>query len=52
MLRGGVRYDLGEIWYVSWAFAGSDHYYLCMAVDHCVHAEADLVHFVPDLAVR
>lgn len=52
MLRGGVRYDLGEIWYIPWAFAGSDHYDLRMTADCCVYAEADLVHFVPDSAVR
>lgn len=52
MRQGGVWYDLGEIWYISWAFAGSDHYNLRMAADHCVYAEADLVHFVPDYAVR
>lgn len=52
MLRGGIGYDLGEIWHIPWAFAGSDHYDLCMAANRCVHAEGDLVHFVPDSAVR
>ena len=52
MLRGGVWYDLGEIRYIPWAFAGSNYIYLCMADDHCVHAEVDLVHPVPDSGMR
>ena len=52
MLRGGVWYDLGEIRYIPWAFAGGDSGHLCVAADNCVYAETDLVHFVPDSAVR
>lgn len=52
MLRGGIWYDLGEIWYIPWAFAGSNGFYLCVAADHCVHAEADLVYSVPDSGMR
>lgn len=32
--------------------AGFDHGYLRMADHYCVHAEGNLVHFVPDSAVR
>lgn len=52
MLQGGVWYDLGEIRYIPWAFAGGDGDHLCVAADNCVYAETDLVHFVPDSAVR
>lgn len=52
MLRGGVRYDLGEIRYIPWAFAGGDHYDLCMADYYCVNAEDNLVHSVRNSAVR
>ena len=52
MLQGGVWYDLGEIRYIPWTFAGGDSDHLCVAVDNCVYAETDLVHFVPDSAVR
>lgn len=52
MLRGGVRYELGEIRYIPWAFAGGDHYDLCMADHYCVNAEDNLVHSVRNSAVR
>lgn len=52
MLQGGVWYDLGEIRYIPWAFAGPDHGHLRVAADNCVYAEGDLVNFVPDYAVR
>ena len=52
MLQGGIWYDLGEIRYIPWAFAGPDHGHLCMADHYCVNAEDNLVHSVPDYAVR
>lgn len=33
-------------------YSGGNAGYLCMADHYCVHAEGDLVHFVPDAAVR
>ena len=52
MLQGGIWYDLGEIWYIPWAFAGGDSDHLRVAADNCVYAEGGLVNFVPDYAVR
>lgn len=34
------------------SYSGGNAGYLCMADHYCVHAEGDLVHFVPDSAVR
>lgn len=33
-------------------YSGGNAGYLCMADHYCVYAEGDLVHFVPDSAVR
>lgn len=52
MLQGGMCYDLGEIRYIPWAFAGPDHGHLCMADHYCVNAEDNLVHSVRNSAVR
>ena len=55
MLRGGVRYDnkpLGKNRPYAWSYSGGNASYLRMADHYCVHAEGDLVHFVPDSAVR
>lgn len=52
MLRGGVRYDLGEIWYIPWAFAGGNSGHLRMADHYCIYAEDNLVHSVRNSAVR
>lgn len=51
MLQGGVRYDnksLGK----DRPYSGGNAGYLRVADYHCVHAEGDLVHPVPDSAVR
>lgn len=50
--RRCVVCDLGEIRYIPWTFAGGDSDHLRVAADNCVYAETDLVHFVPDSAVR
>lgn len=34
------------------SYSGGNAGYLRMADHYCVHAEGDLVHFVPDSAVR
>lgn len=55
MLRGGVRYDnkpLGKNRPYAGSYSGGNASYLRMADHYCVHAEGDLVHFVPDSAVR
>ena len=55
MLRGGVRYDnkpLGKNRPYAGSYSGCDAGCLCMADHYCVYAEGDLVHFVPDSAVR
>ena len=55
MLRGGVRYDskpLGKNRPYAGSYSGGNAGYLRMADHYCVHAEGDLVHFVPDSAVR
>lgn len=50
MLQGGTWYDLGEIRYIPWVFAGPDH--LCMADHYCGYTEGNLVHAISDFAVR
>lgn len=55
MLRGGVRYDnkpLGEDRPYAGSYSGGNAGYLRVADYHCVHAEGNLVHPVPDSAVR
>lgn len=55
MLRGGVRYDdksLGEDRPYAGSYSCGDAGYLRVADYHCVHAEGNLVHPVPDSAVR
>lgn len=55
MRRGGVWYDnkpLGKNRPYAGSYSGGDAGYLYMADHYCVHAEGDLVHFVPDSAVR
>lgn len=55
MRRGGVRHDnkpLGKDRPYAGSYSGGDAGYLRMADHYCVHAEGDLVHFVPDSAVR
>ena len=55
MLRGGAGYDnkpLGEDRPYAGSYSGGDAGYLRMADHYCVHAEGNLVHFVPDSAVR
>ena len=55
MLRGGVRYDnkpLGKNRPYAGSYSSGNAGYLRVADYHCVHAEGNLVHFVPDSAVR
>lgn len=55
MLRGGVRYDnkpLGEDRPYAGSYSGGNAGYLRMADHYCVYVEGDLVHSVPDSAVR
>lgn len=55
MLQGGVWYDnkhLGEDRPYAGSYSGGNAGYLRMSDHYCVHAEGDLVHFVPDSAVR
>lgn len=55
MLRGGVRYDnkpLGKNRPYAGSYSGGNAGYLRVADHYCVHAEGDLVHPVPDSAVR
>lgn len=55
MLQRGAWYDnkpLGEDRPYAGSYSGGDSGHLCMAADNCVYAEGNLVHFVPDSAVR
>lgn len=52
MLQGGIWYDLGEIWYIPWAFAGGDSDHLRVADHYCIYAEDNLVYAISDFAVR
>ena len=55
MLRGGVRYDnkpLGKDRPYAGSYSCGNAGYLRMADHYCVHAEGNLVHPVPDSAVR
>lgn len=55
MLQRGAGYDnkpLGEDRPYAGSYSGGNAGYLRMADYYCVHAEDDLVHFVPDSAVR
>lgn len=55
MLQGGVwyeQYNLGKDWPYAGAYSGGNAGGLCMADYHCIYAESDLVHSVPDPAVR
>lgn len=55
MLQRGAGYDnkpLGEDRPYAGSYSGGNAGYLRMADHYCVHAEGNLVHFVPDSAVR
>lgn len=55
MLRGGVWYDnkpLGKDRPYAGPYSGSNAVHLRMADYYCVYAEGNLVHPVPDSAVR